>query len=155
LPKKVENSEEEVAQNYGEGARCAENNRLGNRNTDKIMLMSFDLAVWHNPHPVTDAEAGVLYADLCEGRIGGVTPHPSVAAFYAELTAHYPEIDTVPDDKIDDLDYCPWSSELDRSGGHLILPCAWSQAEQVSGFVRELAAKHGLAVYDPQQGRIF
>jgi hypothetical protein len=77
-----------------------------------------------------------------------------VDTFYAELTARYPEIDTVPDDYIDDLDYCPWSAEIDRSGGHLILSCVFSQAQIVSGFVRELAAKHGVLVYDPQQQRV-
>jgi len=70
------------------------------------------------------------------------------------LTAKHPEIDTVPDDRIDDHDYCPWSCALDRSPGHVIMACVWSKAEYVDGFVRAMARKHGLAVFDPQAGTI-
>jgi hypothetical protein len=117
--------------------------------------MSFDLAVWHTQEHLTDAEAGALYVDLCESRVDGVMPHPNVDAFYTDLTAKHPEIDTVPDDRIDDHDYCPWSCALDRSPGHIIMSCVWSKAEYVERLVRELAVKHGLAMYDPQQGRVF
>ncbi len=117
--------------------------------------MSFDLAVWYPHRRLTDEQAGALYARLCESVTDDVFPHPAVDAFYTELTAKHPEIDTVPDDRIDDLDYCPWSIAFDRSPGHLILSCVWSKAEYVERLVRELAAKHGLAVYDPQGGRIY
>lgn len=116
--------------------------------------MSFDLGVWYTPKRLSNAAASELYAALCESRIDGVTPHPAVDAFYAELTARYPEIDTVPDELIDDHDHCPWSCALDRSPGHVIMPCVWSRAENVERFVTQLAHKHGLAVYDPQQGRV-
>jgi len=101
--------------------------------------MSFDLAVWHTQNRLSDAEASALYVDLCDSRVDGVTPHPSVDVFYAELTAKHPEIDTVPDDRIDDHDYCPWSCALDRSPGHLIMSCVWSKAEYVESLVHELA----------------
>jgi hypothetical protein len=117
--------------------------------------MSFDLAVWHAQKRLTDEEAASLYSNLCKSRGDGVTPHPAVDAFYSELTGRYPEIDTIPDDRIDDHDYCPWSCALDRSPGHVIMPCVWSQAENVARLVHELAIKHGLAVYDPQQGKVF
>jgi hypothetical protein len=116
--------------------------------------MSFDLSGWHTTKRLSDEEAGELYAALCESRTEGIAPHRAVDAFYAELTARYPEIDTVPDDRIDDHDYCPWSCALDRSPGHVNMPCVWSQAGNVERFVRQLARKHGLAVYDPQQGRV-
>ena len=116
--------------------------------------MSFDLAVWHTPARLTDAEAGALHAALCESRTDGVAPHPAVDAFYAELTARYPEIDTVPDDRIDDSDYCPWSCALDRSPGHVIMACVWSQAQAVGEFAWDLAGRHRLALFDPQQGRL-
>ena len=116
--------------------------------------MSFDLGVWHTPTRLTDAEAGTLYADLCELRTGGVTPHPAVDAFYADLTARYPELDTVPDDRIDDSDYCPWSCDLNRSPGHVLMACVWSQTRAVGEFVWNLAAKYRLALFDPQEGRL-
>jgi hypothetical protein len=117
--------------------------------------MSFDLAVWHTPRRLSDSEADALYTDLCESRQDGVSPHSSVDAFYAELIAKHPEIDTIPDDRIDDDNYCPWSCALDRSPGHVIMACVWSQAENVQRLVHKLANKHALAVYDPQQGRVF
>ena len=117
--------------------------------------MSFDLGVWHTPHRLSDQEAASLYVALCDSQRDGVTPHPAVDAFYAELTVRYPEIDTVPDDLIDDLDHCPWSCALDVSPGHVLMPCVWSQAETVERFVRQLARKHGLAVFNPQEGRVY
>jgi hypothetical protein len=116
--------------------------------------MSFDLGVWNTNKRLTDAEAGKLYAALCQSQTEGVTPHSAVDAFYAELTTRYPELDTVPDDRLDDPDHCPWSCALDRSPGHVIMPCVWSQAENVQRFVTQLAHKHGLTVYDPQMGRV-
>jgi hypothetical protein len=116
--------------------------------------MSFDLGVWFTPKRLTDAEAQALYADLCDSRTEGVTAHTAVDAFYTELTGRYPEIDTVPYERIDDHDYCPWSCALDRSPGHVVMACVWPQAEKVERFVRALAAKHALALYDPQQARI-
>jgi hypothetical protein len=116
--------------------------------------MSFDLGVWHTPERLMDDKAAALYTALCGSQIDGVTRHPAVEAFYAELTCRYPVIDTVPDDRIDDHDYCPWSCALDSSPGHVLMACVWSQSRNVERFVRAIAAKYGLAVYDPQQGRI-
>jgi hypothetical protein len=116
--------------------------------------MSYDLAVWNTSHRLTNAEAGVMYGQLCDSVTDGVSPHPAIEGFYTELTAQHPEIDTVPDERIDDTDYCPWSIAFDRSPGHLIINCVWSKAEYVDRLIRQLARKHGLAVYDPQSGKI-
>jgi hypothetical protein len=116
--------------------------------------MSCDFGVWFPRQRLNSQEAGALYSRLCEGNFLGVQPHPAVDAFYAELTAKHPELDTVPDDRIDDHDYCPWSCGHDYSSGHVIISCVWSKADYVSRLVHELAGKHGLAVYDPQSKRI-
>ena len=112
--------------------------------------MSFDLCVWYPQNRVSDREAGKLYARLCESDTSGVVPNPAIEAFYAELTARHPEIDVVPEEKIDDHDYSPWSCALDRSPGHVIMSCVWPKAEHVHQLVQDLARKHGLALYDPQ-----
>lgn len=112
------------------------------------------MAVWSTRRRLTDAEAGALYGQLCGSVVDGVVSHPGIEAFYSELTAKHPEIDTVPDERIDDTDYCPWSVAFDRSPGHLVMCCVWSKAEYVDGLVRRLARKHGLAVFDPQSGKI-
>ncbi len=117
--------------------------------------MSFDLCVWHPHQLFSDAEAGKVYRDLCASRRQGVRAHPAVDAFYAELIRLQPESDTVPEELVDDTEYCPWSSALDRSHGHVLLCCVWSQAARVANLVGIRAAKHGLLVYDPQEGRVY
>jgi hypothetical protein len=116
--------------------------------------MSCDYAVWHTASRLTNDEATRLYAALCDGDPSGVAPSPGIAAFYAEITALHPEIDAVQEDRLGDLDDCPWSCAFDRSDGHLIMCCAWSRAEYVDELVHRLARKHSLACYDPQTGRI-
>lgn len=116
--------------------------------------MSYDLAVWYPHRRLTHEQAGELYTGLCERKAENPPAHPAVEAFYQELTARHPEIDTVPEDRIDDHEYCPWSCALDYSRGHVIMPCVWSRATHVDALVRQLASKHGLAVFDPQAGKI-
>lgn len=116
--------------------------------------MSFDLAVWYPQEQIGNKEAGELYVRLCEGDTSGVMPHPAIVAFYADLTASHPEIDTVPEEKVDDHDYCPWSCKLDYSPGRVIMSCVWPKATYVGRLVEDLARKHGLAVYDPQSDKV-
>lgn len=112
--------------------------------------MSFDLGVWYPQRRIGNEQARELYVRLCDSDTSGVVPHPAIDAFYAELTAKHPEIDTIPEERIDDHDYCPWSCKLDRSPGHIIMSCLWSKATYIHQLVQDLARKHGLAVYDPQ-----
>ena len=116
--------------------------------------MSCDFAIWWPSRRLSDEEAGELYAALCEEDTSGVEPSEAIDAFYAELTAKHPEIDDISDDDVDNTDLCPWSIAFDRSSGHLIIPCVWSKADYVESLLHELANKHGLAIFDPQKGRI-
>jgi hypothetical protein len=116
--------------------------------------MSFDLAVWYPEKRISDEEARELYVRLCDSDTSGVVAHPAVDAFYAELTAKHPEIDTIPEERIDDHEYCPWSCRLERSPSHVITCCVWPKATYVGQLVESLARKHGLAVYDPQSDRV-
>jgi len=52
-------------------------------------------------------------------------------AFYIELTARWPECDTVPEDKEGDFD-SRLSSNQDKSGMHLIMPASGQEAEDVA-----------------------
>lgn len=103
---------------------------------------------------ISNEAARELYGLLCDGDTSSVANHPAVEAFYAELTATHPEIDTLPDEKIGDLDSCPWSCKLDHSPGHVIMSCVWPKASDVDLLVHNLASKHGLAVYDPQDEEV-
>jgi hypothetical protein len=114
--------------------------------------MSFDLGVWHSDRPITDQEAGDLYVKLCEQTWIPIEQNAAVDAFYAELNSRYPEIDTLPENE---LDSCPWSCAHDRSGLHVLMAITWSRCADVSSVVVELAAKHGLVCYDPQESKVY
>ena len=116
--------------------------------------MSCDYSVWNTPKRLSPEEAGALYARLCEGDTSGVVEHPGIASFYAELTKQHPEIDDVPEEQVDNADLCPWSIAFDRSEGHIIMCCVWSKADYVGLLASRLAAKHGLAFFDPQSGKV-
>jgi predicted nucleic acid-binding protein len=116
--------------------------------------MSFDLAVWYPEKRIDNDEARKLYVRLCDSDTSGVVANPAIDAFYAELTARYPEIEAIPEEKLGDHDYCPWSCKLDRSSGHMIMPCVWPKATDVYRLVESLARKHGLAIYDPQSDAV-
>jgi hypothetical protein len=73
------------------------------------MSMSYDLAVWFPHKPLSDTQAGEVYHQLCRGIWDSITPHPAVDSFYEELISIYPEIDTIPEAEIDNMDLCPWS----------------------------------------------
>lgn len=116
--------------------------------------MSYDSGVWFPQERISNEAATQLYIRLCGGDTSGVVSHPAINAFYAELTARHPEIDTIPEEKIDDHDYCPWSCKLDYSPSHIIMYCVWPKAGYVHKLVKGLARKHGLALYDPQSEEV-
>lgn len=89
--------------------------------------MSFALGVWYPQKRIHNDEAGQLYVRLCDGDASGLAPHPAIDAFYAELTTIHPEIDTIPEDKLDGHDYCPWSCKLDHSSTYVLMSCVWSK----------------------------
>ena len=114
--------------------------------------MSFDLSVWYSSRPVEPSEGGPFHVALCEGERGRVEPSPHVHQFVQELTARYPQIDDVPEERVDD---CPWSIAFDQSDGHVMMSIAWSRAEEMLAVVRDLAAKHRLVCYDPQENVVY
>ncbi len=116
--------------------------------------MSFDLAVWNDEVPLTHAQASEIYQRLCEEwpYLEGQSPH--VEAFYQELIQRWPEIDTILDDRVDDIDLCPWSCALNHSGKAVVIACVWPKAAEVAQFVEKLARRHRLVLFDPQANRV-
>lgn len=117
--------------------------------------MSFDLAVWKSATPMSDEKAQSIYLHLGESDTAELLNDPSINDFYLDLIARYPERATVPDEQMDDYDFCPWSCAIDRTDSSVLISCVWPQAENVERFVRSLAARYGLALYDPQLQRVF
>jgi hypothetical protein len=116
--------------------------------------MSYDLAVWFPDRLLSEEDALEQYRKLCDANMNGLIPPPSIGNFYLELYKIHPEIDDVPEDKIDDVDFSPWSMQHDFSDRHMIISCVWSRAEHVHDLVLRLAQEHGLAVFDPQLTKI-
>ena len=116
--------------------------------------MSYDLAVWYPDRRLSDEEALQQYYALCDEDLSGLIPHTSIGDFYLELYKVHPEIDDVPENKLGDFDYTPWSVEHELSDRHLILSCVWSHADYVHDLVLELAKKYRLAVFDTQLTKI-
>ncbi len=79
---------------------------------------------------------------------------PAVGAFYQELIEKWPEIDTIPEDRLGDFDFCPWSCALNHSGMAVVISCVWSMANEVAEHVESLAQKHRLLLFDPQADRV-
>ena len=116
--------------------------------------MSCDYGVWYSDKPLTGKEAATIYLALCEQWPFLEGEKPDVRAFYDELTKRWPELDTVPDEKIEDKDYCPWSCEISHSGMAVVAACVWSMADKVGSVVQDLAIKHKLVFFDPQSDRV-
>jgi hypothetical protein len=77
-----------------------------------------------------------------------------VPAFYQELIERWPEIDTIPEEMVGDLDFCPWSCALNHSGMAVVMSCVWPKANDVAEYVGSLALKHQLLLFDPQANRV-
>lgn len=112
--------------------------------------MSWDCAVWHCNIVKNKEDAEILYKRLCEGDTSLIGPTQKIQDFYEELTAKHPEIDDISEEEIGDLDLCPWSVTFDKSEGHIIMSCVFSKADHVSDLIKELAQKHELSFYEPQ-----
>ncbi len=69
---------------------------------------------------------------------------PQLPPFYADLTERWPEIDSVPEQRVDDKAYCPWSCALNRSGMAVVMCCVWSMADELAAIVEDLANRHRL-----------
>lgn len=114
--------------------------------------MSFDLAVMSLEQAIAVDEAENIYGELCDGNHEILGPSAKIDAFYTELTAKYPDIDSYSDD---DVDECPWSVEIAVSDGAVVMSMVWSRVEEVAPYVLELAAKHDLSCYDPQADQLY
>jgi hypothetical protein len=115
--------------------------------------MSFELAVWYEPVPISVATADEKYGRLCEqdGEEGAV-PRPEVAAFYRDLVDRYPELDSLTAEEAEE--HSPWTAELGVAESSVLMSVIWRYSQQVLDFVRELAAQHGLVCFDPQENLV-
>ena len=110
--------------------------------------MSRKLAVWHSQTSISEKEAADVYQQLYEQQRIPSLQHVDVYAFYNELIARYPDVDTLTDDA------SPWASSFDRSGFHVMMFMLEERADEVIPLVLELAEMYGLVCFDPQTKKV-
>ena len=113
--------------------------------------MSRKLAVWHSQKAISEKEAADLYQMLYEQQRIPSLQHVDVYAFYNELTARYPDLDTLADEEIE---ASPWASSFDRSGFHVIMFMLEQRADEVVPVILELAEMYGLVCFDAQTNKV-
>ncbi|QYC39494.1 hypothetical protein Nocox_09370 [Nonomuraea coxensis DSM 45129] len=106
--------------------------------------MSFDLAFWWQDSPPNREEAAQVYDKLTDGLEGVVEESPAIEAFYQAVISMFPDL---AEDNTHDS---PWSSSIYVTQECVIVAISWSRAGEISSILLELAAKHGLTAYDPQ-----
>ena len=113
--------------------------------------MNFYLGVWSSERELSDKDAAKRYAALAEGQDVPAGFNGAVYAFVVELTSHYPDIDAVAEE---DMDSCPWACSLDVSESHVIMALTQDNYASVFPLVLQLADRHGLVCYDPQNAKV-
>ncbi|MGW4662951.1 hypothetical protein [Streptosporangium sandarakinum] len=93
--------------------------------------MSFELAVWYEPEPISRERAERVYHALHRGEPGAAEPHPQVTAFAARL-----------------------AGAEQVSPEFALVTVEPERADEVSGEVFALARECGLVCYDPQRGLV-
>ena len=109
--------------------------------------MSFDLAVFYSTRVLSKEEARRRYLELSDVEFGA-----PMIAFQQDLAAIYPNLDTITEDE---LDGNPWSIAHNTSDGHTCICMLWSTVATVAPIIFDLALKHGLIVYDPQDDEVY
>ena len=119
--------------------------------------MSFELAVWHEPKPITREHAEHVFQALRSGtpEIPG-TPPPG-----EREAALRHDADSRPEDREDEETHPGVTAFADRLPGaewlsseHVLVSVDLERADEVSAEVFALAAECGLVCYDPQRGLV-
>jgi len=113
--------------------------------------VSRKLAVWHSQKAISEKEAADVYQMLYEQQQIPSVQHVDVYAFYNELTARYPDLDTLTDEEIE---ASPWACCFDRSGYHVIMFMLEQRADEVVPVILELAEMYGLVCFDAQTNKV-
>ncbi|WP_143230035.1 hypothetical protein [Actinophytocola xanthii] len=111
--------------------------------------MSFDLAFWYEDVPSTAEQALEIYERLGEeGENGVVTSAPEVERFFAEVVKTYGDMTE------ENLDESPWSASPYGTAEYVIVNISFSRVQEVVPVLEQLAAKHRVSMFDPQNREI-
>ena len=94
--------------------------------------MEWYCALWNSDKASSAAGASMIYELLCEGDTSMVSEFPVVEELYQEVKERYPEF------------------TQHRLLGAVMISCDFSKAEYADRVLQELAKKHGLSYFEPQ-----
>jgi hypothetical protein len=111
--------------------------------------MSFDLCILDAEPSIAISEASRLYQDF---DIDGTTaPNQKISSLIQEITSRYPQIDDYADE---DIDNCPWAVAFDVDEKCVVICISFSRVGDVVDWISEVASKHDLVCYDPQENKL-
>jgi len=114
--------------------------------------VSYDLAVWSEPRPSSQAEAEHIYGEICAGNLSIVGPDKRVSEFREHMLAEFPEAHWTNFEGPEP--FSVWAGPLEGTETYLILHISPSHKNVVLPRVAELADRFGLVRFDPQESRL-
>ncbi|MCA2224417.1 hypothetical protein [Nonomuraea aurantiaca] len=111
--------------------------------------MSFDLAFWRQKPVPTVEEAAQIYDQLADGLSGAVEVSSAVEDFHKAVISVFPDLAE------ENMDESPWTSPLYVTSECVIAAISWSRSGEVSSVLLDLASRHGLIAYDPQEQVVY
>ena len=113
--------------------------------------MSFDLGVLDFDDKPTSDEVEQRYELLCDGADDGQAPSERIDAMLAECIRRWPG---ETDEEFDESPWSSWPLENQRTAAGLVVNIRWGAAEEMRSQWQEMAERHGLVLYDPQEGDV-
>jgi len=109
------------------------------------------LAAWRSGSAVSDKDAAKQYAALLDGKAVPQSWDAAVYRFLTQLTELYPDIESLPEEQVDDS---PWACSLEVSDAHVIMALRFDCYASVFPAIMQLASHHGLVCFDPQNFKV-
>jgi hypothetical protein len=111
--------------------------------------MSFDLAFWYESSQSTSDAAAQIYDRLTDGETGVVQADPRVDAFYKDLISIYEDL------TVENAETSPWMASPYRNSECVIVAISWSRYKNVAPVLLDVANRHGMTAYDPQDRIVY
>jgi hypothetical protein len=111
--------------------------------------MGFDIWIWYSSHLVSDEDAHRIYESLTLGDPGEVEESPSLAAFVRDVRRQWPWL-REPNARA----ATPDGFEFDSNDWHAWFGIPWTAVAGVGPSIQRLVERHGLVLFDPQEGRV-
>lgn len=111
--------------------------------------VSFDLAFWYEKSQSTSDAAAQIYDRLTDGETGVVQSDPRVDVFYEDLISVYDDL------TLENAETSPWMSSPYRNSECVIVAISWSRYKDVVPALLDVANRHGMTIYDPQDRIVY